>query len=368
MKTGSIALIALTGLFACHSNRDTKELTRALPVRTAVAAQRDIQRTLSFTGTLRPHAQVQIVTEVSARLMSILKDEGAMVASGETLAVLDETDYRLAYERAQAAMAVAEANRAHAMVEKERADNLLKTGGITDKDHLAAQVGLQVAEAALGQVRAETAIAGQQLARCRVKAPFAGRVARRMPDPGALLGVGTPIFTLVDDSTLEFHGTLPSADYGTARVGALADIEIDALPGQTFQGRVARITPLIDERTRAFDVVITLPGRKTLAGGLFARVRLQIEMLRNVLILPPNALVRDGARPDRADVFVVVAGKAERKAVVLGVEQPDGVQVKSGLAAGDNVILDPPAALGSGMAVEAQNGDKRPNAAREQKR
>ena len=69
--------------------------------------------------------------------------------------MLDETDYRLSHDRAKAALAVAEANRAHAVAEKERADNLLKTGGITDKDHLSAQVALQVAEASLAPGRAE---------------------------------------------------------------------------------------------------------------------------------------------------------------------------------------------------------------------
>ena len=109
------------------------------------------------------------------------------------LAVLDPTDYRLTHERAQAALAVAEANHAHAHAEKERAENLLKTGGITDKDRLSAQVSLQVAEAAVGPgARRELAIAAQQLARTEIRAPFGGRVAKRLADAGAMLAAGTP--------------------------------------------------------------------------------------------------------------------------------------------------------------------------------
>src|SRR4029079_17018154 len=126
--------------------------------------------------------------------------------------------FRLSAERSRASLAVAEANQAHARVEKDRADSLLKTGGITDKDRLAAQVNLQVADAALAQARAESSIANQQLARTEIKAPFSGRVAKRMADPGAMLASGTPLFTFVDDSVLELRASAPSTQYGTVRV------------------------------------------------------------------------------------------------------------------------------------------------------
>jgi len=356
----TLALLALAVLLpACRQGSAAREEVRGVPVRTQAAELRDLEDTVELSGTLRPRAQVQVVAEVSARLMKVLRDEGAQVAEGEILALLDATDYRLALDRAQAAMAVAEANQAHAVVEKERADNLVKTGGITDKDHLAAQVGLRVAEAALAQARAEVAIAAQQHERCQLKAPFAGRVGKRMPDPGTLLVPGAPVFTLVDDSVLEFRGSLPSAEYGRVRPGVPAEIEVEALAGRKASGKIVRVAPLVDERTRSFEVVAEVPGQKELAGGLFARGRVRVGSVAGAVVVPPTALTRDGAHPDRAEVFVVTSGKAERRSVTLGVEQADRVQVKQGLAAGDVVVLDPPTALGAGMRVELQNGEKR---------
>jgi RND family efflux transporter MFP subunit len=288
--------------------------------------------------------------------VSLHRDEGARVTKGEILAQLDETDYRLANDRARAALAVAEANRAHAAAEKERADNLVRTGGITDKDHLSAQVGLQVAQAALAQARAEAAIAGQQLERTRVKAPFAGRVGRRHADQGAMLAAGAPLFTLVDDSVLELEASVPSRDFPKVRLGAPVSVSVDALPDTRLEGRVSRIAPLVDERTRAFTAVVEVEGRPELVGGLFARALVRVGTAKGALVLPPAALVRDGSDPARAQVFVVRDGKAEWRTVDLGVEAPDGVQVKSGVAAGDVVVLDPPTALASGAPVELQNG------------
>jgi RND family efflux transporter MFP subunit len=298
---------------------------------------------------------VQVVAEVQARLLRVVREEGSRVGKGDLLAVLDETDYRLANDRARAALAVAEANRAHAQAEKERADNLLKTGGITDRDHLAAQVAQQVGEAGLAQARAEVAIAGQALARTQVKAPFSGRVARRFPDPGAMLAPGAPLFTLVDDSVLEFKAPVPSKDYGKVKVGAAVALAIDALEGARVLGRVARIEPLVDERSRSFQVVVEVPGRADLVGGLFARAAVRVGQVSGAHVVPPSALVRDGSDPSTAEAFVVRAGKAERIAVTIGVEAPDGVQVTSGLAPGDEVVLDPPTSLASGAPVEVRN-------------
>ena len=125
--------------------------------------------------------------EISARLERVLKNEGDRVARGQLLAVLDDADFRLARDRAKAYLDVAEANRAHAQAEKDRADSLLKTGGITDKDHLSAQVAVQVAEASYAQARSELAIAERQVGRTQITAPISGRIAKRHADAGTIV-------------------------------------------------------------------------------------------------------------------------------------------------------------------------------------
>jgi membrane fusion protein (multidrug efflux system) len=333
----------------------TTAAPRGVPVRTATVVARDLDETLVLTGTLKPRALVELPAEVAARLERVLRDEGARVAKGETLALLDDTDYRLASDRARAALAVADANRAHALAERERADNLLKTGGITDKDHLSAQVALQVAEASLAQARADAAISAQQYERTRVRAPFAGRIGKRHADAGAMLAAGAPLFTLVDDSVLEFEAQVASRDLAKVRLGAPVSVSVDALPGTVIPGKVARVAPLVDERTRSFKAVVEVKGRQGLVGGLFARASVAVSTAHGALVVPPSALVRDGSDPARAEVFVVRQGKAERQAIALGAEGPDGVQATSGLARGDVVVLDPPTTLASGAPVEPQD-------------
>ena len=348
---------AAIGAAGCggHTEAETPAAEPAVPVRTTVVETRDLTETLTLTGTLDPRARVAVVSEVSARLLRVLPAEGDHVDKDAVLATLDDIDFRLARDRAKAALDLAEANRTHAKAEEERAESLVKTGGITDKDRLAAQVAVQVREAAAAQARTELAIAEQQLTRSVIKAPVAGRVSKRMVDPGAFLTAGRPIFDIVDESVLEFRASVPSADFGKVHVGADVKVTVDALPGFETKGRVDRIAPVVDARSRSFEVIVLIPGQRQLIPGLFARADIRVRNVPGSLTVPSAALVRDGGDPSRASAFVVSGGKAERRDVMVGIERPDAVQVTSGLRAGEAVVVDPPASLASGTHVDVQN-------------
>jgi membrane fusion protein (multidrug efflux system) len=327
-------------------------VVRTVPVRTAKVQTRDLTEMLTLTGTLDPRAEVTVVPEISARLERTMKNEGDRVTKGQLLAVLDAGDFRLARDRAKASLDVAEANRAHARAEKDRADSLLKTGGITDKDHLSAQVAIQIAEASASQARTELAIAERQLGRSQITAPLSGRISKRMADAGTMVAAGTPIYQIVDDSVFDLRSSVASGDFSKLQVGERVTVTVDALPGFTTEGVVDRIAPQVDARSRSFEIVVRVPGRHELVSGLFARAEVKVRDVPNSLVVPPAALVRDGADPTHAQTFVIVGGKAERRDVTVGFEVPDAVQVTAGLKAGEVVVVDPPSALGPGTQVQ----------------
>jgi RND family efflux transporter MFP subunit len=351
---GVLAVVATAACESPEAGAPEAEAVRTIPVRTAAVQTRDLTEMLSLTGTLHPRAEVIVASELSARLVRVLRQEGDRVSRGQLLAVLDEADFRLTRDRAKAMVDVAEANRAHARAEKERADSLLKTGGITDKDHLAAQLALQVAEASRAQARSELAITERQLGRARIIAPISGRIAKRHADAGVMLAAGTPLYTIVDDAIYEFRASVASADLRKLKVGGAATVTVDALPGLTVEGAVSRIAPQVDARSRAFEAIIHVPGRDELVSGLFARAEVKVREVPESLVVPPGALVRDGGDPTRAISYAVVNGRAERRDVTVGVETADAVQVTTGLKGGEIVVIDPPSALGPGVQVAVQ--------------
>ncbi len=354
-----LAVAALGGAAACSGTEAETtpaavETARSIPVRTATVETRDLVETLSLTGTLDARSEVTVVPEISARIERVLRNEGDRVPRGELLAVLDDQDFRLARDRAKANLDLAEANRAHAHAEKDRADALLKTGGITDKDHLSAQVAVQVANASHAQARSELALAERQLGRSRITAPISGRVAKRHADAGTIVSAGTPLYTIVDDSVFELRSAVGSSDFGKLNVGGTVIVTVDALPGFVTEGEVNRISPKVDARSRSFEVIISVPGRPQLVSGLFARADVKVREVPGAVTVPPAALVRDGSDPSKAQSFVVINGKVERRDLTLAVETPDAVQVASGLKPGEVVVLDPPSALGPGTQVQVE--------------
>ena len=358
-----ILLLLAAGTVACAGTEAetpsaVAETVRSVPVRTATVETRDLAETLSLTGTLDPRSEVTVVPEISARLMRVLKAEGDRVARGGLLAVLDDADFTLSRDRARALLDVAAANRAHARAEKDRADSLLKTGGITDKDHLSAQVAVQVADASYSQASSELAIAERQIGRSQITAPISGRIAKRHAEAGTIVAAGTPLYTIVDDSIFEFRSSVASGDFGKVKVGESVVVTVDALPGFVTDGEVNRIAPQVDARSRSFEVIIRVPGRPELVSGLFARAQVKVREIPGSLTVPPAALLRDGSDPAKAQTYVVANNEVERRDVEVGIEVPDAVQVVSGLKAGELVVVDPPTALGPGTQVQVERTPK----------
>jgi len=212
---------------------------------------------------------------------------------------------------------------------------------------------------AAGFQQVVSAIAEQNVTRTKIIAPFAGRIADRLADAGTVLANGTPVFELVDDSVFEFRGNVPSTDYAKVKVNAPVTVAIDALPDLRVTGTVTRIAPLVQERNRTFELVARVPGQDKLVGGLFARASIHVRKVPDALLVPPSAVLREGATTGEAQAFVIVNGKAERKPITLGVEQPDAIQVVKGLNAGDMVIIDPPVSLASGAAVQVASASSK---------
>ena len=364
LRTSLLLLALAAGTAGCGGTEaeapsPATESQRSIPVRTATVQTRDLTETLSLTGTLDPRAQVTVVPEVTARILRVMRNEGDRVARGQTLAVLDDADFALARDRAQANLDLAEANRAHARAEKDRADALLKTGGITDKDHLTADVAVRLADASYAQAQSELAITMRQLGRSRITAPINGRIAKRHADAGTIVNAGTPLYTIVDDSVFEFRSSVGSGDFGKVKVGEPVNVTLNALPGFVTEGEVNRISPQVDTRSRSFEVIISVPGRPELVSGLFARAEVTVREVPDSLVVPPAALLRDGSDPSKAQTYVVVNNKVQRREVTVGVEVPDAVQVTSGLKAGEVVVVDPPSALGPGTQVQVQREGQR---------
>ena len=252
---------------------------------------------------------------------------------------------------------------AHSRSELERARNLLKSGGITDKDLKAAELAEQDARAQAGVASAqcEEARAAIQVAEKRVndtiiRSPVAGVIQTKFINVGSYVEAPTMLFAVVNNDRLELESPVATADLAPIRSGQRVTFSVNSYPGVTFEGRVVEIAPAVDAATRSAKVRIRLAdSRGRLKAGMFAEGDILTGTTSQAIIIPGSAVYRDDRSSKSSFVFVLVNGKAERRPVQIGRERDGKLEIVEGLKPGDALISEQSIEIAEGVAVKARS-------------
>ncbi len=337
-----------------------------LVVRARPVERGDWAVSVPISGNLRSQSLVEVNAEVGGRLVAAYFREGDLVRRDDLLAEIDPANYNLAFNQATAAVGVAEAGLARAQVvadharrEKERADNLLRTGGITEKDHLAAETGVKeasaqvrLAEAQVNQARSVLSISEKSLQDCRITAPAEGHVQKRFYDQGTLLLPGAPVYTLVDNNRLELECLLPSYRLAEIRIGQHAFFTTPTWGDRRFECEVSALNPVVESDNRSIKVLLrmTNPGG-ALRAGMYARGEIEVRRESGALIIPRTALITAQEESAAGRVFLVDGGRIARRDVQIGSVRDDRVWIRQGLRDGDVVVVEIGPSLKEGLTV-----------------
>jgi len=376
----ALLLFGASALWGCSGKKQVAADSSPAAAAELVVDARPVQRgewvvSVPISGNLRSRSSVEVKTEVGGRLTSAYFREGDLVRRDDLLGEIDPANYRLAYNQATAAIGVAEAGLAHAQVvadharrEKDRADNLLRTGGITEKDHLAAETGVKeaaarvgLAEAQVHQARSALSVAEKALGDCRITAPAEGHVQKRFYDQGSLLSPGASIYTLIDNTRLELECLLPSYRLAGIRMGQRAFFTTPTWGDRTFECVVSALNPVVESDNRSIKVLLRManPGG-ALRAGMYARGEIVVRREAGALTVPRTALITSQEESDVGQVFVVTGGHASRKNVRIGGVRQDRVWIRQGLQDGDVVVVEIGPTLKEGLAVRVagENGSQ----------
>jgi RND family efflux transporter MFP subunit len=176
-----------------------------------------------------------------------------------------------------------------------------------------------------------------QLAQTKLRSPIAGVVSERRADPGAMATPGQPILTIVDIRRLWLDVPVQEQQATQVVPGLAAEARFDAQPDRVYRGQVIRINPAANPQSRAVTARVEIENAdRRIKPGMFGRVRLVTGRQANALVVPREAIVREG---DEAFVFLAEGETAVRRPVVPGREETDVVEVRTGIRAGDQVIV-----------------------------
>ena len=298
--------------------------TPAAPARVAVAVVAEIPfaRGLSAVGSLRSDESVVLRPEVTGRIQSIEFKEGQPVKQGQALIRLDDSVPR-------AELAQARANLTLAQSHYRRAVELQGKGFVSQqaRDESASTLKVQQAAVALAQAR---------LDKMTITAPFAGIVGLRSVSVGDYVNQGQDLAPLEAIDPLKVDFRVPEMYLSKVGVGQQLTLRLDALPGQERRGLVYAVSPLIDAGGRSILLRATVANQDSvLRPGMFARVQLLFNEDK-ALVAPEAALSPSG---ETQYVYRVRNGVAERREVTIGERREGRVEILTGVAAGDQLVV-----------------------------
>jgi RND family efflux transporter MFP subunit len=291
-------------------------------VEVARVAYEPIQETMEMTGTIYPLYQYIVAPKVAGRITRINKRIGDWVEAGESVARIDDGEYRQLGLEAEANLRIAYANLAEtrsqielAGQELERVRSLqeMQIAPRSDLDaaqskYNALESRIELAEAQVEQRQAALNAANIRLNYTHLVAAEPGFVGERFVDEGSLLAPNSPVVSVIGIDTVIVRTTVIERAYGQVRIGQSVDLQVDAFPGMVFSGKVSRIAPMLQESSRMAQMEVGVANDSLyLKPGMFCKVTLALAEKISAQVVPTQAVV---TRNGESGLFVVPDGEA----------------------------------------------------------
>jgi membrane fusion protein (multidrug efflux system) len=333
---GSIAffLFASCSGEAPSTQEGNESSSREFPVRAIVLEPKTFTQTFHSTGTFSANEQVLISSEIPGRIQKIHFREGEKVKVGQLLVSINADDILAEKQRLEAALE-------NAKTKKNRAENLVAIEAISQEevDDLLYEVERIESELAENQVRYN---------RSRIRAPFNGIMGFRIVSPGAYLNVGDEIVEIVQQNPLKVDFELPQSYADWVSIGD--SIQIQLANNETFAATIDVISSRIQMQNRSFQVRSILPNEeRNIMPGSFANISIPIYRNEAALLAPTEVVIKTLGKEE---VFLVRNGKAVKVEVSSGVRKEKFLELKSGVQAGDTLIITGLLSLSNGNAVD----------------
>lgn len=362
----SIVLLMAAALMGCGEKKaQTAPLT---PVTVATVQTYSGSEGLRYSASIVPYTQVSLVFKSAGYITSILErpgvggqmrvlQQGDYVKKGTVVAAVRQADYQHAVQQYAGQVEQANAAALNAQQNFARAQALYTANALTQTDYDSAKAQLDSTQGAAKTAQAALSEARQTLADCELRAPISSWVLNRNVEVGDFAATGTVGFTLGDTRQVKAIFGVPDTLLAGIRLGQKQGVVTESV-AQEFQGRVTAISPIADQKSRTFEVDVTIPNEKgLLKPGMVATLDIgQPHLLQPVDVVPLSAVVPSGTGSQGFAVFLVLRDGgldiAKLQPVQLGNTYGNQVAILQGVKTGDRVVSMGSTQVKDGQAVQ----------------
>ena len=343
--------------------KDDKETT--VPVEVALARTGEISASINSTANLKAVRQVGIAARTEGVVKELLVEEGAYVDKGQLLCRLDDTQpaiqlqsarqklaqAKLQLEKAEILQDKTDVQVANAREDYERYQKLFDESLVSQRDVAQAKYRLEELEHDMrassssrrelvhrvDELEAEINQAELEISRTRIEAPFSGFITQRDVDLGQTVRNMDTLFSLADFSPLQADVFLSEKDASLIKAGQPSTVFSGVETDTGLHGKVARISPVVDQSTGTVKVTVELVhGDSLFKPGAFVRVEIQTDTREGSVLIPKRAIVEEDGE---SFVFVAHENEVTRVRVQLGYQNGGSIEILNGVAAGDSVVV-----------------------------
>jgi membrane fusion protein (multidrug efflux system) len=332
----SVFLFIFAGCGGGNNKQGGDKKKSSIPVEISLVSSGDISTYFTGTATIEAEEETEVVAKVHGVVEELKVEEGDFVRKGDILARLDDEQFRVRLNQAEASLKRLEAlyNRNLKLHEK---------GLISTEE-------FQQSKFDYRQQKAAYQMAELDLKYTRIRTPIEGVVSSRMIKVGNMVLQNSPTFRVTGLNPLIAVLHIPEKRLESLQEKQQVKLRIDALGGRMVEGRIARISPVVDPGTGTVKVTVeTIDESRKLKPGMFARVSIIHDIHRGVPLLPKDAIISEDTE---SVVFVLKDSTALRKRVTIGFRNTSHVEVLAGLEVGDTVVTTGKSSLKDSSLVE----------------
>jgi RND family efflux transporter MFP subunit len=330
-----------------------------------------LEQTITATGSVEARRKVLVTAEPGARIAALYFNEQDLVANGQVLAKLDDSELSTQRRQMEGAHDLAKANLADAEATLKRIRSLYEQGYMAHQEVEASQLQVDIYRTQVQDKKAALRLLKTKLEQTLIRAPVSGAITRKLVEVGGIVSDGTQaglassggqlqpkgIAEIAQLDALEFHADVDQTDIGSLKRGQRVAIALDAFPDRRFAGTVEETTlSNVEEAGGRVRYKVRAGLEKSEAPvrlGMTGTADFILARKEHILTLPSSVV---GQRQGEEFVFVVEDGKAWQRPIRIGLRNEELVEVVSGLQAGAQVIRQGRSKIKDGEAVEVLNG------------